>query len=114
MVRVVVSENDAIIEEAVEAFHEGLLQAALDDPELQKTLPLRDPQWKPVGARFIFPEPEHELVVRPMGEDGAEVEVIEGGTPPVIVACQSERGYTSADDLRARIERIYAATRSPR
>jgi hypothetical protein len=105
------SENDTIIEAAVEAFRLGLLGATLQRPELQATVPRRDDGWTQ-SVRLVFDEPRHELRVRPMGDDGAEVEVIEADD--VISACQSERGYTSADDLRVCIERIYAATRSPR
>lgn len=104
------SENDAIIEEAVEALRLRLIEPTLHDTDLQAAIPRRDDDWMAPGVRLIFPKPFHELVVRPVGEDGAEVEVIEDD---VILTCETERGYTSADDLSERIERVYAATRRP-
>ncbi len=106
------SENDAIIEEAVEAFRQGLFPAILQDAELQAAVPRRDDGWTQ-GVRVVFDgPPRHELRVRPIGDDGAEVEVIEEDDV-VSVRPVREYGYTSAEDLRARIERIYG-TRPPR
>ena len=100
--------NEATIKQAVEAFREGFVRAALEDEQLTSAIPHRDTEWQP-GARLTFTHPEpHELCVRPDGEDGAEIEVIWADT---IHAQKLERGYTSADELRERIETVmgYAA-----
>ena len=108
--RAVGSENEKIIENAVEAFREGFIQEAMAAGEEQvavaPTIPIRDAGWPLPEIRLTFADPSgYELLVGPEGEDGACIQVL--GPNTATRARDVEHGYTSADDLCWRIDAVW-------